>query len=157
MSDPALKLQIVARAELTLAQIHARRVASRSAVFSVALVFLLLGLAMMTLAVYHALVPSLGSPWAAFTVAVIDTIMAIIMIGVARRVGPSEGEEKLAREIRDMAYAELNGDIERIKGELDQITGDVKRIRSGFSAITSGAAGSLGPLVGMLIKVVKRD
>ncbi len=157
MSDPVLKLQILVRAELALAQIHARRAAARSAFFSVAMVFLLLGLAMMTLALYHALTPSMGPAWAAFVVALIDTFIAIIVILIAKRAGPAESEEALAREIRDMAYTELSADIEHVKSQLRQITDDVKRIRSGFASMTSGAVGALGPLVSMLIKAVKRD
>lgn len=157
MSEPIIKLQLIARSEIALAQINARRVASRSALFSVALVFLLLGLAMMTMAVYFALQPQLGAPLAAFTVSMVDMIIGILFILIARRAGPSDNEEKLAREIRDMAYAELGADIEKFKGELDQMTSDVKRIRSGFTSFTSGAAGSLGPIVSMLIKVAKRN
>ena len=157
MSEPMMKLQIIARSEIALAQINGRRVASRSALFSVALVFLLLGLAMMTMALYYALVPKLGEPWAAFTVAMLDMTIGIIFILVARRAGPSENEEKLAREIRDMAYSELGNDIDQFRGELEQITGDIKRIRSGFTSFTSGAAGTLGPIVSMLLKVAKRD
>jgi hypothetical protein len=156
MSDPVLKLQILARAELTLAQIHARRAGSRSALFSVALVFLLLGLGMTTLAVYHALTPSFGPAWAAFTVAMVDTLIGIVVVLIARKAGPSDGEEKLAREIRDMAYAELGKDIDQVKGELGQITADVKRIRTGITTFTSGVRG-IGPLIGMLTKVIKRD
>lgn len=157
MSEPIMKLQLIARSEMALAQINARRAASRSALFSVALVFLLLGLAMMTLAAYYALESRLGAPMAAFTVSIIDTVIGIIFILIARRAGPSVNEEKLAREIRDMAYAELGNDIEKVKSELNQITSDVKRIRSGFTSFTSGAASSLGPIVSMLIKVAKRD
>jgi hypothetical protein len=152
-----MKLQILARSEIALAQINARRMASRSALFSVALVFLLLGLAMMTMSLYFALAPKLGEPWAAFAVAMIDTTIGVIVLLVARRAGPSENEEKLAREIRDMAYSELGNDIDQFKGEVEQITGDIKRIRSGFTSFTSGAAGSLGPIVSMLLKVAKRD
>jgi hypothetical protein len=157
MSDPMMKLQLIARSEMALAQINTRRVASRSALFSVALVFLLLGLAMMTMALYFALEPRLGAPLAAFTVSMIDTVIGIIFILKARNAGPSENEEKLAREIRDMAYAELGNDIDKVKSEFNQITSDVKRIRSSFTSITSGAVGSLGPIISMLIKVAKRD
>ncbi len=157
MADPVLKLQILARAELAMAQIHARRAGSRSALFSIALVFLLLGLGMATLAVYHALIPTFGPAWAAFTVATIDMVIGIIVVLFARKAGPSENEEKLVREIRDMAYAELGKDIDQVKGELDQITADVRRIRSGISNFTSGATGALGPIVNMLIKVAKKN
>ena len=157
MSEPMMKLQIIARSEIALAQINARRVASRSALFAVALVFLLLGLAMMTMALYHALQPALGSPLAAFTVSTIDTIIGIVFILFARRAGPSDNEEKLAREIRDMAYAELGKDIDTIKGEIDQISQDISRIRSGFASVTSSASSTIGPVISMLLKVAKRD
>jgi hypothetical protein len=152
-----MKLQLIARSEIALAQLNARRMASRSALFSVALVFLLLGLGMLTLAVYSALLPHLGAPLAALTVSIIDTVIGLVFILVARKAGPSENEEKLAREIRDMAYAELGKDVDQMKGEIDQITGDINRIRTGFTSFTSGAAGTLGPVVSMLLKVAKRD
>lgn len=152
-----MKLQIIARSEIALAQINARRMASRSALFAVALVFLLLGLAMMTMALYFALVPNFGEPWAAFIVSMLDTAIGVIVLLLARRAGPSENEEKLAREIRDMAYTELGNDIDQFKGELNQITGDIKRIRSNITSFTSGAAGTIGPIVSMLLKVAKRD
>jgi len=157
MSDPVLKLQLLARAELTLAQIHARRVGTRSTYFAVALVFLLLGLAMATLAAYHALVPAFGPALAALVVALVDAGIAIVIALLARHAGPAESEESLAREMRDMAYAEIGRDIEEVKNNLEQIGTEIKRIRSGFSALTSGAASSLGPLLGVLTKVVKRD
>ena len=157
MSETMMKLQIIARSEIALAQINARRMASRSALFAVALVFLLLGLAMMTMALYFALVPKFGEPWAAFIVSMLDTAIGIIVLLLARRAGPSANEEKLAREIRDMAYSELGNDIDQFKGELEQITGDIKRIRSNISSFTRGAAGTLGPIVSMLLKVAKRD
>lgn len=156
MSDPMMKLQLIARAEMAIGQINARRVASRSALFSVALVFLLLGLAMATMALYFALEPSFGAPLSALIVSMIDIIIGAIFILKAKGAGPSENEEKLAREIRDMAYAELGSDIEKAKNELDQITNDVKRIRSGFTSFTSGAAGSLGPIISMLVKIAKK-
>jgi len=56
-----------------------------------------------------------------------------------------------------MAYTELGNDIDQFKGEVEQITGDIKRIRTSFTSFTSGAAGTLGPIVSMLLKVAKRD
>jgi len=151
-----LKLQILVRSELALADIHGRRAATRSAYFAVAMVFLLLGLAMLTLAVYQALVPVMGPAWAAFTVAMVDTVIGIVIALGARRAGPSENEEKLAREIRDMAYAELNNDFEQVKGQFNQVADEVKRIRSGISSFSSGAVGTLGPVLSMLVKTLKR-
>ena len=56
-----------------------------------------------------------------------------------------------------MAYAELGNDIDKVKAEMDQISGDIKRMRSGFASFTSGAIGTLGPIVSMLLKAAKRE
>jgi hypothetical protein len=152
MSEPIMKLQLIARSELALTQINARRVASRSALFSVALVFLLLGLAMVTLSIYFALEPKFGAPLAALTVSLGDTIIGIIFILASKRAGPSSNEEKLAREIRDMAYSELGNDIDDFKAEVTQITDDIKRIRTGFTSFSSGA----GSIISLLLKAGKR-
>ena len=92
MSETMMKLQIIARSEIALAQINARRMASRSALFAVALVFLLLGLAMMTMALYFALVPKFGEPWVAFIFSMLDTAIGVFVLLLARRAGPSENE-----------------------------------------------------------------
>ena len=157
MTEPMTKLEIIARSEVALLQINARRMANRSALFSIALVFLMLGLAMMTLAVYSAMEPSIGAPLAALTVSVIDTLIGLLFIFTARRAGPSDNEEKLAREIRDMAYAELEKDLHIIKTEVGQITSDINRIRTGFTSLTSGSVSILGPVVSMLLNLAKKD
>ncbi len=156
MSDTMLKLQLLARAEMALAQIRAQRAGARSAGFAVALVFGLLGLGMLNLAGYHALTPRLGPDGAALAVALVDMAVAALVLLLSRRAGPGEREEQLAREIRDLAYAELNSDLERVKAEIRQIGDDVRGIRSGFVSVAGSAATTLGPLVGMLVKAVKK-
>ena len=149
MSDPMLKLQLVVRAELALAEIRARRTASRTTYLSIALVFLLLGIGMMTLALFNALKAYMSPAWAAFCVASLDLVIGLIFVLAARRAGPSENEEKLARQLREMAYTELGSDIQEIKDEFSRISGEVSRIRSG---ITSFAGGSIAPLISMLLR-----
>ena len=149
MSDPMLKLQLVVRAELALAEIRARRTASRSTFLAVALVFLLLGIGMMTLAAFHALKAYMSPAWAAFCVASLDLAIGLVFVLVSRRAGPSENEEKLARQLREMAYNELGNDIQDVKDEFGRISGEISRIRSG---IASFAGGSLAPLVSLLLR-----
>ena len=48
-------------------------------------------------------------------------------------------------------------DIEQVKSQLNQVAGEVKRIRSGIASFTSGAVGSVGPILGMLAKAIKRN
>ena len=157
MSDPVLKLQILARSELALAELRTRRTISRAALFVVAVVFALLGFGMFNFSAYLAMVPSFGSAQSALYVALSDMALAIIIILVAQRAGQNENEEKLARELCDYAYNELNGDINQIKSEFHQITSDVQLMRSSFSAFSEGGSiGSLTPLMGLLIKAIKK-
>lgn len=157
MLEPKMKLEIVVRSEIALAQIHARRMASRSALFSIALVFLMLGLGMMTLALYSAIEPVIGAPLAAFSVSMIDALFGGIFIFAARHSGPPGNEEKLAREIRDMAYSELGKDYAAFRGEVKQFTSDIDRIRAGLTSFSSGAVGTLSPVISLLLNIVNRN
>ncbi len=160
MTDPVLKLQILARAEMALARIHARRAANRGAYFAVALVLALLGLGMLTFAAYQALLIQYSPAIAALLVAVADLLLAVIVIVIAKRVGVHVEEEKMALEIRELAYNELSTDVEAAKAEFSKVGADVRRIQSGFSSFSSSAAGSIGaliPLFNMLIKALKRE
>ena len=156
MADPIVKLKVLVRAELALAEIHTRRTVTRSAFFSVALVFLLLGLAMMTLAAFHGLTPYVGQAWAAFIVSMVDTTIGVIVLLLARRAGPSENEEKLAREVREMAYAELNNDIQQARNDLGKITKEVGQIRSSITILTNGTISTLKPVISLLAKAAKK-
>lgn len=156
MPDPLHRLQTLARAEMAVAQVHASRAASRGALFSVAMVFGLLAIGMLTLAGYHALTPFVGQAASALIVASVDAVLAALVLLVARKAGPSENEERLAREMRDLAYAEIGNDIERIKSDIEQISSDVRSIRSGFMSTASSLASGLSPLIGMLSRSVKK-
>ena len=156
MSDPMLKLQVLARSELALAQMRTRRTVSRAVLFVVAVVFALLGLGMLNFSAYQSMVVIYGSAQSALYVALSDMALAAIIILAAQRVGPNENEEKLARELRDYAYSELNGDINQVKSDFSEITADIKQIRSGFSAFSGGAVSGLTPLLSLLIKTIKK-
>ncbi len=154
MSDPILRLQTLIRAELAVAQIHANRTAARSVLITVALIFGLMSLSMLNIAGYFALSPTYGSALAALFTALVNLVLVIIILLVARNAGPSENEEKLAQELRELAYTELNNDIEPIKAEFEKISNDVKMIRSGFSSLTSSAMG-VAPVIKTLISMLK--
>lgn len=159
MADPILKLQILARSEMALLRLQAKRNAVRTASFVVALVFVMLALAMLNFAGYHALVETRSPAIAALLVAVADIVVAVIVVLMSRGAGTNEEQEKIVRDIRDLAYNELSADFDEVKAKVSEVTEDVKRIRSGFSAVTGGSAGianNLAPLLGLLISAVKK-
>jgi hypothetical protein len=156
MTDPVLKLQILARAELALAQIRIQRVMRRSALFATALVFALLGLGMFNFAAFSALSAARGPAAAALIVALVDSVIMAVVLLAALKTIPNQAEEKLAREIRDLANTELNRDIDEVKAEISQITDDVRSIRTGIMAVPTAAVNTLFPALRLLIKAVKK-
>ena len=156
MTDPVMKLQIIARAELALAQIRLERLIQRSALFVVAMVFALLGLGMFNLAIFFALSSTQGSAMAALIVALINSAVMGTVLLISLKTRPKQGEEKLAREIRDLAYTELNRDIEKVKTEISEITADVRRIRAGISAVPTAAVNTLLPLLKLMVRSAKK-
>lgn len=156
MTDPVvLKLRILARAEMALFRIHGRRAAAQTAGLAVALVFALLALGMLNLAAYLALAEKVGPANGALIVAVVDGLLAAIVIALSRSAGPSADEEKMAQDIRDMAYEELSSDVDAVRNEISTVIEDVGRIRAGFTAFTGSASSSLVSIIKLLTKSLK--
>jgi hypothetical protein len=132
MSDSTFKLQLLVRAELALTKIYARR-----SLF--ALAFILLGLGMLNYAAYLGLLDKYTPGVAALLVASADAACAVVIIFIGRKLGPSEAEEKMAKEIRDMAYNEVGKDVEEVKQRIEQLADEVKSIRAGVSLLSKSA------------------
>ena len=161
MTDPIMKLQILARSEMALLRIQARRNATRTVLLVVALVFVLLALGMLNFAGYQALAVSQGPAIAAMLVALADGVIALIVVLLSRSTGPNTEQEKMVRDIRDLAYNELSADFNEVKDKVVQVTDDVRRIRSGLSGVTSGSyaglANNLAPILGWVIGAIKKS
>jgi hypothetical protein len=151
-----MKLQILTRAEMTLAQIRAQRALRRAAFFAVAMVFGLLGLGMLDYAVFFTINKTQGPAVGALVVALLNIAVAVVVLIVSDKSTMGTGEEKLAMEIRDIAHQELSRDIEQVRTEIEKITDDLRTIRSSISAVTGAAAGTVVPLARMLGKGIKR-
>jgi len=152
MSDSAFKLQLLVRAELALTKIYARRTMSRAVFIAVALVFILMALGMLNYAAYLSLLDKYTPGIAALLVASADVACAVVIVIIGRKAGPSESEENMAKEIRDMAYEEVSKDVEEVKLKIEQLTDEVKNIRAGVST----AIGTIKFFAGLLSKTVKK-
>ena len=155
MNDPVLKLNLLVRAELALARIQARRAGSRLILSLVALVFVLLGVGMLNLAMYQGFAMYFSPAISGLFVALINLILAGVVFMIAGKAGSETNDEKMAQEIRNLAYSSLNSDLDGIKSEFSKVSDDVKRIRSGFSSLT-GSTSSIMPIMGLLTKAVKK-
>jgi len=152
MSDSAFKLQLLVRAEIALAKIYARRSMLRAAFVAVALVFVLMALGMLNFAAYLGLLDKFTPGIAALLVASADVACAVVVFIIGRKAGPADSEEKMAQEIRDMAYTEVSKDVEDVKLKIEQLADEVKSIRTGVST----AIGTIRFFVGLLSKAAQK-
>jgi phosphate/sulfate permease len=160
MTDPILKIQILARAEMSLLRVQASRNINRIIMLLVALVFALLALGMFNFAAYQALAESRSPAVAAMLVALADCMLAIGVIVIASKSGSDSEQEKVIRDIRDLAYNELSTDFDEVKEKFSEVSDDVHRIRTGFSALSKGSsnmASSIGPLISILVGALKKS
>jgi Putative Actinobacterial Holin-X, holin superfamily III len=146
MAEPVFKLQLLARSELALTQIYARRATTRSSYYAVALVLFLLGVSMLNFAAYLALAESYSPATAALIVAAVNALGGVIVLLLGRKAGPSENEEQLARDIREMAYREVSQDVNDIKGRLENLVQEVNTIGENVTRATSAVRYILGLL-----------
>ena len=137
MSDAMMKMQVLTRAELALAQIRLQRSLRQAAWLAMAGLVGLVSLAMMDVAIYHALTPWRGPAIAALSIAVMNGVLAIIFVAVARILAANVSEERLAKQMRDLAAAEVNNDVEQVRAELAEVSQAARKVRSGLSAVST--------------------
>ena len=159
MNTSAQKIRLLTRAEMALLRIHMRVAAKQSALYATAILLVLLSVLMLNVAAYFALNESFGKDVAALIVAAVNAVLAIILMLIASRTKPGP-EAEMAQEIRDLAVAEINADVDRIRDGVNEVRADVQRIRSGFSGLVGGGSGfsllQLGPLLDLLIGILRK-
>ena len=148
-NDPVLKLNLLVRSELALARIQSRRALSRFILYITALLFILLAGAMLNFSIYQAFIEKYSPAYSGIFVALINLVIAGIILFIAARVGTNSNEEKMAKEIRDLAYCELSSDVESMKKEMIIVSKDINKIRRGFISF-SNTTGSIIQLLNLL-------
>jgi len=154
MKNPVLKINLLIRAETALARVRARRTANRIILSLVALVFVLIGVAMLNFAIYQVLTVNFNPGLAGLLVSLMNLFLAGVVFLIAWKIGGESNEEKMAAEIRDLTYSEIGSDVDVLKTEIGKGGNDVNRIRSGFSSFAGTS--SIIPLLGMLTKAISK-
>ena len=109
---------------------------------------------MLNFAMYQAFTVRFSPGLASLFVALINLVLAGLVFFIAGKVGGESNEEKMAAEIRDLAYSEIGTDVEGVKAEIGKVVDDINRIRSGFSSFTGTS--SIMPLLCMLTKAISK-
>ena len=160
MTDPMQKVRVLARTEIFLLRLHLRALAQKTVFCAAGLLVLVLAVAMVNVAGYMFLSERLDPAVAALILAAINAVIGGGLFLTARSIRPG-AEAAMAEDVRDLALAELQTDVDAARADFQEMRADVERIRSGISGLFSGggALGSLlhlGPLLDLLTSSLKR-
>ena len=143
LDDLVRDLQVLWKADSLIGRIWLNVMARRLALFVFAALIAVFGLGMANVSGFYALQASLGLVWAAAVVAIVDFILAAIVLTFASRVQPGS-EIELAHEVRKMAIASLQSDSADIKLAVDSLRQDIRQTKDSIAGFVhdplSGAA-----------------
>lgn len=112
----------------------------------------LIGLAMLSLSLFFALVPSMGQSLATLAVCGVDFALVGILMGYAKTLKPAP-EIELVREMRDMALASMEEEISHAEKEFKSFKKDVQKIVKNPADVLLPMAA--GPLLNAAVRGLK--
>jgi len=154
------RLALLARAEALAIRIRTKR-AARAVAFSAAgLAAGMFAFGLLNLGAFNVLATSYGSTAAALALAVVDSLIALVLLMQARRRTPTS-EEAMVDELRTLALAELANDAIRLKAQVVHLQQQVTRIGEGISRVTSSdplqfGLAHIGPILSMASRLLSR-
>lgn len=133
MIDNLLRdLEVLRKADSLIARIWANVLARRFSLFALAALIAVFGLGMVNVAGFYALQASIGAVFAATIVAIVDFVIAAIVLFVASKSRPGP-EIDLAFEIRKMAVQSIQTDARDLKLTVDGLVQGVKDVRANIT------------------------
>jgi hypothetical protein len=153
-------MRIVWRAELLIIEAKLRVAAKQMGATAFAGLICVFGLGMLNVAGFFALEDAWGPIYAALGVAVIDFLIAILLLLWASRL--STGPElELARDVRDAGIQELEAKAEHIQDEVEAVRDELLAVKNSLLAFSrnpmDGAITTLlTPLLTLLIKSLSK-
>jgi hypothetical protein len=160
MTEPLQKVRVLARTEMFLLRVHLRALAKQTILCAAALLVLVLAIAMVNVAGYMFLSARLDPAVAALILATFNAVIGGGLFLIAKSIRPG-AEAAMAEEVRDLALAELQADVDAIRTNFQEVRTDVERIRSGLGGLFGGGGSlggllHLGPLLDLLTSSLKR-
>lgn len=134
------KLRIFAKAQISLTRIRAKKNLTGAVFGAAALLFGLMAFGMLNFSALSALIPSVGTALGAMLVGLANLLVAFVLLMVTRKVSKEGGEEKMIREVSQMAMDEISKDVDKVKA-------DLKRINDGIESIYTLANTAIIPVI----------
>lgn len=146
MSNITRNLRLLWRSEQILAEAKINLASKKLVLAVIAGISGLFACGMFNLALFFALVPEFGQAWAALIVGVLDVGLAAFLAILARNLKTAP-EEAMAREVRDLALAEIGSEVDQVQAGLMQLRSDVKTAREGITQFVNRPMDALSPAV----------
>ncbi|RYH11665.1 phage holin family protein [Tropicimonas sp. IMCC6043] len=153
MNRISRNISFILRAERMIAKRRMAVVTRKAGFVGAAVVLGAAGLVFLNVAAYLALAERMDPALAALLLAAGDLILALILVLVAGRMS-AEADIAPVREMRDMAVADLESEVEVAAAEVAAIADSLKT--AARHPLAAGV-GLIGPLLTILLKVVSRD
>lgn len=136
-SESLKRVQLILKAQKTVAKAQVRRTLRALALAILSLTFLISAAAALHLAGYIALQASYGSVRAALIVGAVDFFLATALLLGALSSPPESDVEQLAREVTQASLESLGDDVEDLRDEFRGLIGDVRHLRDAVSLVRS--------------------
>ncbi len=146
-------LSVLLRTERLIARRRMTVLRDQSALISFAALVATLGLIMLNVAGFFALRQVLPPQGAALTIALVDLGLALLIVIVALRLN-ADRELAPVVELRDLALAELETDVQETAAEARALGADLRRVVR--DPVGSLLPGLLGPLLALLARGNKK-
>lgn len=148
MNRISRNISIILRTERMIARRQMSIMASQSGLYALAGLVLLIALVLLDVAAFFALSTRMSPQVAALVLAVANMVLAGLLVWIARRLTPGK-EMEPATEVRDMAIAELEAEVEDVVGEVRELSDNVRRIAR--DPLGAALPSLLGPLISILL------
>jgi len=147
MNDSLQKVQIVARAQAAILRAQIRRSVASLVLVAIGLVFALLAIGVLNFAAYAGVEMRLGPGPAGLIVGSVDLLLAAALFAKGLAVSPPSEEEKLAREITEMATEHLSAELDEARDELRAFMKSTRRLGEIAQQAASIASGPTAELL----------
>lgn len=155
MDDLIAKLKILFRAEMTLHRANAQRRLNGVMLSVLSVGCILVALIFLNIGLFYHLTEAADAARAAFILAGGNLLLAGVpqLFRGSARPGP---EEQMVEEIREMALADINRDIDDAVKSVSAVGTGIKQLSSGGSLFSGGSLSALTPLIAFVIEFLKK-
>jgi hypothetical protein len=150
MNDTIKKIELLARAQTAILRVQLRRSVQSLVFVAVGLLFALLAVGVLNFAAYAALEMRLGPGRAGLIVGCVDLLLAGALLAKGLASSAPTEEEKLAREISELATEGLSADVDEARGELRAFMKSTRGLGEIAQQVTSLTGGTVAEVLRLL-------